>query len=377
MYINLVALFESLKGTPTPQRLERLLGLSGCESYEPGLFKSLSGGIALIGGLPITNTDPLEVNGVAMTPKQIRNGFCIARGIGGFFTYLNPHDRSAQELCALQNDHGHFSTAHLCTVSIALFGLTSAVEHKFDCQRDLLHLSRLTVSHTQAQSHPPFFVRIPKHLNAYRTLRQATATIRNELDPADADELESANNLWSKNAATAVLLTGSLRNWQHVIKNGGNDKGKEREYRDALAMIEAWLWQLDREMFDPPVYATCIIIENAEGKVLCIRRLKNGVGIAIIAGKVDPGETPEQAACREAFEEAGIKVNPNNLQPVFDGVCTRHRVKAFRAKHWEGTPVSSHEGEVSWEDWSTVLGTEGAFRAYNQALYNSLYGSSP
>jgi hypothetical protein len=39
--------------------------------------------------------------------------------------------------------------------------------------------------------------------------------------------------------------------------------------------------------------------------------------------------------------------------------------------------VSSHEGEVGWESWSAVLGTEGAFRAYNQALYNSIYGRSP
>lgn len=60
--------------------------------------------------------------------------------------------------------------------------------------------------------------------------------------------------------------------------------------------------------FKNPVLTVDIIIEQAEGIIL-IERKNPPHGWALPGGFVDYGESLESAACREALEETGLKVN--------------------------------------------------------------------
>jgi 8-oxo-dGTP pyrophosphatase MutT (NUDIX family) len=93
--------------------------------------------------------------------------------------------------------------------------------------------------------------------------------------------------------------------------------------------------------------ASVVIEEN--GKLLLQQR-SDKKGIDLIGGHIDPGETPEQAAVREAREEANVDVGLGRLICHFvwkddDG---EHEEWMFEAKILSGKPSGSEEGEVLW-----------------------------
>lgn len=96
-----------------------------------------------------------------------------------------------------------------------------------------------------------------------------------------------------------------------------------------------------------------------DDKVLLINK-KTGLGKGKIngpGGKVDPGETPEQAAIRECQEELHITVR--NLE-----YCGEHRfqfvdgysihVYVYRTRDFEGTPTETREAEPIWTDLDCI-----------------------
>ena len=79
----------------------------------------------------------------------------------------------------------------------------------------------------------------------------------------------------------------------------------------------------------------------AEGKI-------NGVG-----GKVDDGESVEETARRETFEEIGVKVNSLKKVAVLDFYFTHNagwnqQVIVFEVREWKGEPKESEEMEPFW-----------------------------
>jgi mutator protein MutT len=95
----------------------------------------------------------------------------------------------------------------------------------------------------------------------------------------------------------------------------------------------------------------CFIVKD--GQVLLIRK-KRGLGAGKInapGGKLEPGETPEQAAIRETQEEVGVTPSGLELRGMLrfqfvDGYSLLCWV--FVARGFEGNPVSTPEADPIW-----------------------------
>ena len=114
--------------------------------------------------------------------------------------------------------------------------------------------------------------------------------------------------------------------------------------------------------------------ENAELTVLCLiqdgnrvllqNRVKNDwKGYTLPGGHVEAGESFVDAVVREMKEETGLSIkNPRIVGikhfPMENG---RYIVLLFKATEFEGTVVSSEEGEMEWislDDHSAINGVE-------------------
>jgi 8-oxo-dGTP pyrophosphatase MutT (NUDIX family) len=89
----------------------------------------------------------------------------------------------------------------------------------------------------------------------------------------------------------------------------------------------------------PSVYAFFI----KDGKILLLRRFQTGYEdgkYSLVAGHSDGGETMKSAMVREALEEAGVRLSPDNLELVhtMHRWCVDHeRIDLFFAvKNWDG-----------------------------------------
>jgi 8-oxo-dGTP diphosphatase len=102
---------------------------------------------------------------------------------------------------------------------------------------------------------------------------------------------------------------------------------------------------------------TCLCLLIRDDQVL-LGRKKTGLGsgkITGVGGKVEPGETPSQAAARELKEETGVLVDPAALvyaaelafafptRPSWD-----QTISVFTATAWDGEPAESAEIAPSW-----------------------------
>ncbi|XP_035254372.1 7,8-dihydro-8-oxoguanine triphosphatase [Anguilla anguilla] len=79
----------------------------------------------------------------------------------------------------------------------------------------------------------------------------------------------------------------------------------------------------------------------------------NGFG-----GKVQPGETIEEAARRELLEESGLTVDSldkiGNIKFEFVGETELMDVHVFRADSFNGDPTESDEMRPRWFDWESI-----------------------
>jgi 8-oxo-dGTP pyrophosphatase MutT (NUDIX family) len=65
------------------------------------------------------------------------------------------------------------------------------------------------------------------------------------------------------------------------------------------------------------------VIKDVDDRIL-LQEKSSGEGWSLPAGAIEPGETPEQAICREVREETGLLVEPRGIIGVFGGSHFRH-----------------------------------------------------
>jgi 8-oxo-dGTP diphosphatase len=117
-------------------------------------------------------------------------------------------------------------------------------------------------------------------------------------------------------------------------------------------------------------------------QILLIRRFNTGYAdgqYSVPAGHLDGGETVIAAARREALEEVGVQIDPQDIE--FSSVMHRlngeERVDFFLTVHkWTGEPVNAEPDkcdELRWENLSNLPGNTIPY--IQQALRNHSQGT--
>jgi 8-oxo-dGTP diphosphatase len=94
-------------------------------------------------------------------------------------------------------------------------------------------------------------------------------------------------------------------------------------------------------------------VQKSDGRVLLAERTSRQVAAGfweLPGGKIEPGETPQQAAARELLEETGL--TPVGLTPWLSYEhqfpAKRLRLHFFRAQGWQGSPHGREGQRLAW-----------------------------
>jgi 8-oxo-dGTP diphosphatase len=110
----------------------------------------------------------------------------------------------------------------------------------------------------------------------------------------------------------------------------------------------------------------CGIIKSPNGKILACRRGLNrhlGGLWEFPGGKVDPGETPQEALARELLEELGITVSvgePLTAVVEWTDGAVSIRLSGFFCEIIQGEPVAHEHEEIRWCEAADLRGLEWA-----------------
>lgn len=110
-----------------------------------------------------------------------------------------------------------------------------------------------------------------------------------------------------------------------------------------------------------------------DGLVLAVSRKDDLGDFGIPGGKLDPGETPEEALVRELLEETGIVAR--EFEWCFQRIDhTDNQIAwCYRVSKWSGQPRRTAErGLVEWMQPSELVKPRHRFSGYNQKLFDHL-----
>lgn len=97
----------------------------------------------------------------------------------------------------------------------------------------------------------------------------------------------------------------------------------------------------------------CFVRNRSKKEILLIHK-KTGLGAGLInapGGRIESGETPEQAAVREISEEVGLKVKDLNFAgDLYFQFTNGHSIRGyvFQTDFWSGEPVETDEADPFW-----------------------------
>ena len=107
-------------------------------------------------------------------------------------------------------------------------------------------------------------------------------------------------------------------------------------------------------MTDRHVVVSAVVMRDDRGRVVTVRKVGSSL-FMFPGGKLDPGETFDEAAIRETREELGVELDPEVLTPLGRFVADAANEAGFTviAEVFEhplvGVPVASAEiAELAW-----------------------------
>jgi hypothetical protein len=230
------------------QKLPFIYEQMGGEFYDidKQILKGSTVGLISIGGFPLelSSNGNLMILGKETTIVEVKEHLYKTVGMSSFMSYLNPKNKTLGELSEAVLSLKHLSCLHTVHISVLLCGITSGVEHEFSSQRDIIHLSRLTVAKTVAQNAPCLVLHNENYYEQYKKVLQLTQDVVN----SSVDDAETRNLLFPSAKASAIILTGSVKNFLKLIqlKDSG---GKEDEFITALKSIERVIQEIFAELF--------------------------------------------------------------------------------------------------------------------------------
>jgi 8-oxo-dGTP diphosphatase len=108
-------------------------------------------------------------------------------------------------------------------------------------------------------------------------------------------------------------------------------------------------------MQPPSIDVAVSIMRSSDGRVLMAERTARQISAGfweLPGGKVDPGETPQQAAVRELAEEIGVHALAVRPWVCYEHVYRTRRLRLFffRIERWSGMPVGREGQRIAWVD---------------------------
>jgi len=123
-------------------------------------------------------------------------------------------------------------------------------------------------------------------------------------------------------------------------------------------------------------------------QILLLRRFNTGYEdgkYSVVAGHLDAGETVTQAAIREAAEEVGVTLDPQDLQivHVMNRKSEDERIDFFMViNHWNGDITNTEPHKCDQLAWfpleslppNTIPYVKYAIERYQKGIYYSEFG---
>ena len=115
------------------------------------------------------------------------------------------------------------------------------------------------------------------------------------------------------------------------------------------------------------VYGVSIFLER-NGKFLAVARRNNPEHFGMAGGKIDAGETPEEAAIRECKEETGLTLS--NPVLIWEGYCGKDYAMTFSGDFSGEAGTQEGEPECRWVEKEMLFGPP--FGEYNRQVFEKL-----